>query len=123
GTTAELADVTFRLAHALRKEVEDEAGLINVYDTIDLPLLPVLARMEIAGVKIDSNALGRMSVELEKQCDARSREIHAIAGTEFNVNSPKQLGDVLFNKLGLPKPIKYGKGKTISTAVDVLEEF
>jgi DNA polymerase-1 len=64
-----------------------------------------------------------MAVELEKQCDARSREIHAIAGTEFNVNSPKQLGDVLFNKLGLPKPMKYGKGKTISTAVDVLEEL
>ena len=123
GTTAEAADVTLRLARALRREVEAEHGLINVYDTIDRPLMPVLARMESAGVKIDSSALGRMAVELEKQCDARSREIHAIAGTEFNVNSPKQLGDVLFNKLGLPKPIKYGKGKTISTAVDVLEEL
>jgi DNA polymerase-1 len=123
GTTAEAADVTLRLAHALRKEVEDEPGLINVYDTIDRPLMPVLARMESAGVKIDTSALGRMAVELEKQCDARSREIHVIAGMEFNVNSPKQLGDVLFNKLGLPKPVKYGKGKTISTAVDVLEEL
>jgi DNA polymerase-1 len=123
GTTPEAADVTLRLAHSLRKQVEDEAGLINVYDTIDLPLLPVLARMEDAGVKIDTSALGRMAVELEKQCDARSKEIHAIAGSEFNVNSPKQLGDVLFNKLGLPKPVKYGKGKTISTAVDVLEEL
>ena len=123
GTTAEAADVTLRLARALRKEVEDEDGLINVYDTIDLPLMPVLSRMEIAGVKIDTTALSRMSVELEKQCDARAREIHAIAGMEFNVNSPRQLGDVLFNKLGLPKPVKYGKGKTISTAVDVLEEL
>jgi DNA polymerase I len=123
GMTAEAADVTLRLARALRKEVEDEPGLINVYDTIDLPLVPVLARMESAGVKIDTSALDSMSVELEKQCDARSREIHAIAGMEFNVNSPKQLGDVLFNKLGLPKPVKYGKGKTISTAVDVLEEL
>jgi DNA polymerase-1 len=123
GTTAEAADVTLRLSRALRKEVEDEPGLINVYDTIDLPLMPVLARMESAGVKIDSGALGSMSVELEKQCDARAKEIHAIAGAEFNVNSPKQLGDVLFNKLGLPKPVKYGKGKTISTAVDVLEEL
>jgi len=123
GMTAEAADVTLRLAGALRTEVEGEAGLINVYDTIDLPLAPVLARMESAGVKIDSDALARMSVELEKQCDARSKEIHALAGEEFNVNSPRQLGEVLFNKLGLPKPVKYGKGKTISTAVDVLEEL
>jgi DNA polymerase-1 len=123
GTTSEAADLTLRLAHGLRKQVEDEPGLINVYDTIDLPLLPVLARMEEAGVKIDTSALGRMAVELEKQCDARSKEIHAIAGAEFNVNSPKQLGEILFNKMGLPKPVKYGKGKTISTAVDVLEEL
>ena len=123
GTTAEAADVTLRLARALRQDVEGEDGLINVYDTIDLPLMPVLSRMEAAGVKIDTMALGRMSVDLEKQCDARAREIHAISGMEFNVNSPRQLGDVLFNKLGLPKPVKYGKGKTISTAVDVLEEL
>ncbi|PYY12551.1 MAG: DNA polymerase I, partial [Acidobacteria bacterium] len=123
GMTVEAADVTLRLARALRKEVEDETGLINVYDTIDLPLAPVLARMESAGVKIDTSALGSMSVELEKQCDTRSREIHALAGEEFNVNSPRQLGEVLFTKLGLPKPVKYGKGKTISTAVDVLEDL
>jgi DNA polymerase I len=123
GTTPEAADVTLRLARALRQEVEAEDGLVNVYDTIDLPLMPVLARMEAAGVKIDTTALSQMSVELEKQCDARSKEIHAIAGMEFNVNSPRQLGDVLFNKLGLPKPVKYGKGKTISTAVDVLEDL
>ena len=123
GMTAEAADVTLRLAHALKKEVEGEEGLINVYDTIDLPLAPVLARMETAGVKIDTAALGRMAVELEKQCDSRAKEIHALAGEEFNVNSPRQLGDVLFNRLGLPKPVKYGKGKMISTAVDVLEDL
>jgi DNA polymerase I len=123
GTTPEAADITLRLGRALRKEVEAEDGLINVYDTIDLPLMPVLTRMENAGVKIDTTALSHMSVELEKQCDARAKEIHAIAGVEFNVNSPRQLGDVLFNKLSLPKPVKYGKGKTISTAVDVLEEL
>jgi DNA polymerase-1 len=123
GMTAEAADVALRLAHTLRKEIEDETGLINVYDTIDLPLAPVLARTESAGVKIDSSALARMSTELEKQCDARSREIHALAGEEFNVNSPRQLGEILFNKLGLPKPVKYGKGKMISTAVDVLEDL
>jgi len=123
GMIAEAADVTLSLGRALRTEVEGESGLINVYETIDLPLVPVLARMEAAGVKIDTAALARMSVELEKQCDARSTEIHSLAGEEFNVNSPRQLGEVLFNKLGLPKPVKYGKGKTISTAVDVLEDL
>ncbi|PYY00429.1 MAG: DNA polymerase I [Acidobacteria bacterium] len=123
GMTAEAADLTLRLARTLRQQVEDEAGLINVYDTIDLPLAPVLARMESAGVKIDTAALGHMAVDLEKQCDARAKEIHALAGEEFNVNSPRQLGEVLFNKLGLPKPVKYGKGKMISTAVDVLEDL
>jgi DNA polymerase-1 len=67
--------------------------------------------------------LGQLSVDLEKQCEAKAREIHQKAGVEFNINSPKQLGDVLFNKLNLPKPVKYGKGKTISTAVEVLEEL
>ena len=123
GMTAEAADVTLRLARTLRKEVEGEEGLINVYDTIDLPLAPVLARMESTGVKIDTVSLGRMAVDLEKQCDMRAKEIHALAGEEFNVNSPRQLGEVLFNKLGLPKPVKYGKGKMISTAVDVLEDL
>jgi DNA polymerase-1 len=119
---AEAADVTGRIASALRKEVQDD-GLMPIYEQIDLPLVPVLARMEQAGVKIDSAMLGELSVRLDKECDAKAREIHQKAGQEFNINSPKQLGDVLFNKLALPKPVKYGKGKTISTAVDVLEEL
>jgi DNA polymerase I len=119
---AEAADVTGRIAGALRKEVED-AGLMHVYEEIDLPLVPVLARMEDAGVKIDMGMLATLSVDLEKGCDSKAREIHAKAGHTFNINSPKQLGDVLFNKMNLPKPVKYGKGKMISTAVDVLEEL
>ena len=119
---AEAADVTGRITATLSKEVE-AGGLMPVYEKIDLPLVPVLARMEEAGVKIDTASLGRLSVELEKQCDAKAREIHLKAEQEFNINSPKQLGDVLFNKLNLPKPVKYGKGKMISTAVDVLEEL
>src|SRR5947209_16639271 len=79
--------------------------------------------MEETGVKIDCDLLQELSVRLEKQCDSKAREIHQKAGVEFNINSPKQLGDVLFNKLNLPKPVKYGKGKMISTAVDVLEEL
>ena len=58
-----------------------------------------------------------------REVEAKAREIYDQCGIEFNINSPKQLGDILFNKLNLPKPMKYGKGKTISTAVDVLEDL
>ena len=117
---AEAADVTLRLTNKLRQEVE-QAGLLKVYEGIDLPLVPVLARMEDAGVKLDCEVLAEMSQRLEFDINAKAREIYDKSGFEFNINSPKQLGDVLFNKLNLPKPVKYGKGKTISTAVDVLE--
>jgi DNA polymerase I len=120
GTLPEAADITGRLATALRREVED-AGLVKVYEEIDLPLVPVLARMEHVGVKIDRAALAEMSSRLEHEIDAKAKEIYQRSGSEFNISSPKQLGDVLFNKLNLPKPVKYGRGKTISTAVDVLE--
>jgi DNA polymerase I len=92
-----------------------------VYEEIDAPLVPVLARMEDAGVKVDLEALGEMSLKLEREAAAKARDIYECCGVEFNINSPKQLGDVLFNKLALPIPVKYGKGKKISTAVDVLE--
>jgi len=120
GSLAEAADVTGRLASALREEVDD-LGLTSVYEEIDAPLVPVLARMEDAGVKIDPAVLGEMSVKLLREADAKARDIYERCGTEFNINSPKQLGDVLFNKLALPMPVKYGRGKKISTAVDVLE--
>ncbi len=119
---AERADIGGRLAATLRKEIED-AGLLKLYEEIDLPLVPVLARMEAAGVSIDRSALGEMSLRLEREIESKAREIYDCAGCEFNINSPKQLGDVLFNRLSLPKPVKYGRGKTISTAVDVLESL
>ena len=120
GNLAEAADVTGRLASVLRREVDDQ-GLTSVYEEIDAPLVPVLARMEDAGVKIDPAVLGEMSVNLQHEAAAKARDIYERCGVEFNINSPKQLGDVLFNKLALPMPSKYGKGKKISTAVDVLE--
>ncbi len=120
GSLTEAADITGRLATSLRPKVEDE-GLTKLYEEIDLPLVPVLARMEQAGVAIDRGALDKMSKRLEGEIDAKAKEIYECCGQEFNINSPKQLGDVLFNKLNLPKPVKYGKGRTISTAVDVLE--
>ncbi|MFY9791898.1 MAG: DNA polymerase I [Candidatus Sulfotelmatobacter sp.] len=120
GDLAEAADITGRLASSFREEIK-QAGLTTLYEEIDLPLVPVLARMEQAGVKIDTAALAQMSTELEREIGIKAKEIQQIAGTEFNIGSPRQLGDVLFNKLNLPKPVKYGKGRTISTAVDVLE--
>ena len=120
GRLAEAADMTGRLAATLRREADD-LNLSKVYEQIDLPLVPVLARMEQAGVQIDTGALATMSSKLEREAASKGREIYDLAGVEFNINSPKQLGDVLFNRLSLPKPVKYGKGRTISTAVDVLE--
>jgi DNA polymerase I len=120
GDLAEAADVTGRLTTALREDVK-QAGLTKLYEEIDLPLVPVLARMEQAGVKIDTAALSKMSIELEREITAKAKEIHELAGTEFNISSPKQLADVLFNRLNLPKPVKYGRGRVTSTAVDVLE--
>src|SRR5207237_2591951 len=94
------------------------------YEDIEIPFVPVLFRMEHCGVKIDRSALGKMSTRLASEIDAKAKKIYKAAdGLEFNISSPKQLGDVLFNKLGLPKPVKYGKGKMISTAVDVLENL
>jgi DNA polymerase-1 len=122
GSLAEAADMTGRLANVLRKEVEEE-NLLTLYREIDLPLVPVLTRMEHAGVAIDRAALAKMSQRLEREIYDKAKEIYECCGAEFNINSPKQLGDILFNRLNLPKPVKYGKGKTISTAVDVLEEL
>jgi DNA polymerase I len=120
GGLPEAADITGRLAKTLRKDVED-ANLLKLFKEMDWPLVSVLARMEHAGVKIDRAALAAMSSRLEREIATKAKEIYECCGMEFNVGSPKQLGDVLFNKLNLPKPVKYGKGKTISTAVDVLE--
>ncbi len=116
----EAADLTLRLANKLRDDVA-ASNLTKLYDDIDLPMSPVLARMEAAGIKIDTEVLAEMSQRLEREASAKAREIWEKSGVEFNINSPKQLGDVLFNKLNLTKPFKSGKGKVISTAVDVLE--
>ena len=122
GTLPEAADTTGRLAVALGREVEAQ-GLAQLYKEIDLPLVPVLTRMERAGVKIDRNALAQMSSRMEREIDIKAGQIYECCGVEFNISSPNQLRDVLFNKLNLPKPVKYGKGKTVSTAVGVLESL
>jgi DNA polymerase-1 len=118
----EAAHAVELLAPVLREDVKT-LGAESVYQTIDLPLVPVLLRMEKVGVRIDSSVLNRMSATLGAEIDRLGEEICARSGHRFNIQSPKQLGDVLFNKMGLPKPMKYGKGKVVSTAQDVLEEL
>ncbi|HEX6495712.1 MAG TPA: DNA polymerase I [Acidobacteriaceae bacterium] len=118
----EQAAAIHALASTMRRDVEAMQAL-EVYETIDMPLVPVLLGMERAGVRIDVNVLGELAKELNAEMSQGSEQIFEQAGERFNLNSPKQLGDVLFNKMKLPKPLKYGKGKVVSTAQDVLEEL
>jgi len=108
------------LTPLLHDEVE-KSGLARVYSEIDLPLAPVLFRMEKAGVRIDPIALSSLSEKIGGEATRVGERIFELAGQRFNINSPKQLGVVLFTNLGLPAPVVRGKGKAISTAVDVLE--
>ncbi|MGH9393132.1 MAG: DNA polymerase, partial [Terriglobales bacterium] len=94
-----------------------------VYADLDLPLVPVLESMEATGVRMDPAPLAALSLELERRCLARQEEVFALAGARFNLNSPQQLADVLFDKLGLPAPPRSGKSKARSTAQEVLEEL
>jgi DNA polymerase-1 len=114
------AAVTQTLLADLRAEVE-RCNVTRVYEEIDLPLAPVLYRMEKKGVRIDLTVLDGLSKKFAAEIERVGEQIFSLAGRRFNVNSPKQLGEVLFKDLGLPVPVKYGKGKTISTAQDVLE--
>ena len=108
------------LVPALREEA-DKAAVSRVYSEIDLPLAPVLYRMEKAGVRIDTTALSSLSDKFSGELTRVGERIFELAGERFNINSPKQLGVVLFTKLGLPAPPARGKSKSVSTAVDVLE--
>jgi DNA polymerase-1 len=118
----EAASAVFQLSGILRGQVT-EGELDRTYDTIDLPLVPVLLRMEQAGCRIDTVLLRAQNSRLAVAMDDLAERIYTMSGHRFNINSPKQLGDVLFNKMELPKPMKYGKGKVVSTAQDVLEEL
>lgn len=122
GGAGERADYLQRLAPLLRKQVEEQ-GLAEVYEKIDLPLAGVLAEIERIGIRVDPAALAKMSESMEKEIRRLEREIWDFAGAEFNVNSPSQLAEVLFDKLNLQLPGRRSKAKERSTAVDVLEEL
>ena len=119
---AEDADVTLRLHHVLHDKLAAIPSLNSVLTDIEMPLVPVLARIERQGALVDANLLGIQSVELGDKLVALEREAFAIAGEEFNLGSPKQLGVILYEKLGLPIISKTAKGQP-STAEAVLAEL
>jgi DNA polymerase-1 len=121
GTAGERADYLLRLVPILRAEIEKE-DLVKPYEKIDLPLAAVLARMERAGVCVDPKALKTLSSTLEHEISGLEKRIHALAGFEFNINSPQQLAEVLYDKLNLPMP-RRGRSQGRSTAAGVLEEL
>ena len=118
--SAEDADVTLRLHHALWPELQEQPSLEKVFTGIEMPLVPVLARMEQRGVLVDIAALRRQSNELGKRMHALQTEMQRIAGREFNVDSPKQLQALLFDELGLPALVKTPTGQP-STNEEALE--
>jgi len=121
GASGEHADFLLRLAPALREEVEKQ-GLCEVYEKIDLPLAPVLARMEAAGVRVEPTALEKVSADSEKEISRLEKEIYGLAGFAFKIGSPQQLAEVIFDRLNLQPPRKT-RAKVRSTAAEVLEEL
>jgi DNA polymerase-1 len=117
---AEDADITLRLHQALKPRLLAEHGM-TVYETMDRPLAAVLAAMERAGIKVDRAELQAMSIEFGRRMEELEREIHTLAGEQFNVGSPKQLGEILFDRLGLPGGRKSAKTGAYATGADVLE--
>jgi DNA polymerase I len=121
GAPGERADYLGRIAPILREEVEKQ-GLAELYEKIDLPLAPVLARMEAAGIRVDSGVLEKISHHAEQEIAVLEKAIHGLAGFEFKVNSPQQLAEVLFDKLNLQPP-RRSRTKSRSTAAEALEEL
>lgn len=118
--SCEDADVTFRIAEMLGPKM-DEQGLGQLFRDVELPLIPILADIELAGVFVDTAYLAELSKEFGEMLDKIESQIYFLAGESFNINSPKQLSEILFQKLGL-KPVKKTKSGQ-STALDVLEEL
>lgn len=118
---AEDADITLRLWQVF-KPLLHRSRVTTVYETLERPLVPVLARMEMAGIKVDRDTLSRMSNAFAQKMAGLEAEIHALAGRSFNVGSPAQVGEVLFDEMGLEGG-KKGKTGKYATGADVLEDL
>ena len=119
---AEDADITLRLHNTLWPKLQSEPSLLGVFSDIELPLVPVLSRIERAGALVDDTLLFQQSHELGLRIDELERDAWDLAGQEFNLASPKQLGDILFNQLEIPVLKKTAKGAP-STKEEVLQEL
>ncbi len=118
---AEDADVTLRLYHILKPRLVAER-MVSVYENLERPLIPIIAQMELDGIKIDPAILKTMSAEFGKRIAALEEEIYKLAGTTFNIGSPKQIGEILFDQMGLDSGKKTKTGQH-STDVKTLEEL
>ena len=118
----ERADLAWQLAQTLVGRLREE-GLESLYRELEIPLIPVLADIESSGVRIDLPSLAGQSQRIEAELASLSARIFELAGEEFNINSPKQLSVILFEKLQLPTAKRTGKTRVASTAVDVLEDL
>ena len=120
------ADITLRLYHALWPELEEE-GLVELYETVEAPLIPVLRDIELAGINVDGDFLNEYSKVLTEELHKIEKEIYAAAGSEFNIGSPKQIGEILFGRMGVPykgSKTKTGQYKTDeATLAEVATEF
>lgn len=119
---AEDADITLRLHQKIWNQLRKERALECVYEEIEIPLLSVIARMEENGALVDASLLGKHSIEIGRRLKALEKEAFILAGEEFNLDSPKQLQDIFFNKLGLPVIKKTPTGQP-STAEPILQEL
>jgi DNA polymerase I len=119
-SSAAKADTTLELHNRLAEHITGR-DLQTLYETIEFPLAFVLGRMEANGIRIEPAQLGVLSVRMDAEMQSLAARIHEIAGAPFNINSPQQLAKVLYDDLKLPAPVKWGKGKTTSTAADILE--
>jgi len=119
----EKSDVTVALKEKLTTELQRDPALVDIYDRIELPLIPVLERMEARGIRIDVALLHEMSAKMALQLAQLEKEIYAEAGTDFNINSPQQLAHILFEKLQYPVLKKTKGTKASSTNVEVLQEL
>jgi len=122
GGPGERADYLQRLAPTLHAQIEEQK-LEDVYEKMDLPLAAVIAEIERNGIRVDPNELDKMSRSMEKEVRRLEKEIWKMARSEFNVNSPTQLAEILFDKLNLQPNTRRGKAKARSTAADILEEL
>lgn len=119
---AEDADITLRLHDVLKPKVAEEK-LVSLYETIERPLIGVIARMEEAGIKVDVKKLAGLSLDFAQKITALEGEIKMLAGVDFNVASPKQLGEILFERMGLEGGKKSSKSGAYATGAEVLEEL